>query len=188
MGGTKETWDAEFQGFMASRWPRLLRTAYLLTGEQYAAEDLAQTTLERAYVAWRRVSRADNQDAYVRRILINTHARRFRGKPQVESLAGTPRDPSAAEPAEPVERDRFGQADERLALLRALVQLPPRQRQAVVLRYWEDLSAGEAAAAMGCSTGTVRSQAAKGLAKLRQTPALREWAGDRSEHLRRSEA
>ncbi|WP_407563101.1 SigE family RNA polymerase sigma factor [Streptomyces sp. 184] len=177
-GVTKEGRDAEFQSFMSSRWLRLVRTAYLLTGEQHTAEDLAQTTLERTYVAWRRVSKTDDPDAYVRRILINTHARRFRGRRGVEVPAGSASDASRPHPPE---RDRIAQADDREVLLRALVELPPRQRQAVVLRYWEDLSVGEAAAAMGCSTGTVKSQAAKGLAKLRQTPTLSGLIGVRSE-------
>ncbi|WP_181788819.1 SigE family RNA polymerase sigma factor [Streptomyces phytophilus] len=172
--------DADFQGFMASRWPRLLRTAYLLTGEQHAAEDLAQTALERAYVAWRRVTQAEDPDAYVRRILVNAHTRRFRNGRRAELPNGAtgggqgPRQQAEA-------RDRIAQTDDRLALLPALLALPPRQRQAVVLRYWEDLSVDEAAAAMGCSTGTIKSQTAKALAKLRRSPALKQQTADTGE-------
>ncbi|AZM49755.1 SigE family RNA polymerase sigma factor [Streptomyces sp. WAC 06738] len=176
--------DTDFQSFMASRWPRLLRTAYLLTGEQHAAEDLAQTALERAYVAWRRVTRAEDPDAYVRRILFNAHARRFRSGRRAELPSG--HSGGSAGGAPPAGPDRIAQADDRLALLPALLALPPRQRQAVVLRYWEDLSVEEAAAAMGCSTGTIKSQTAKGLAKLRvslvprgRTGGTRERAGGR---------
>ncbi|MFW6691353.1 SigE family RNA polymerase sigma factor [Streptomyces sp. MAR4 CNX-425] len=175
--------DTDFQSFMASRWPRLLRTAYLLTGEQHAAEDLAQIALERAYVAWRRVTQADDPDAYVRRILYNAHARRFRSGRRPELPNGGR---SGTEETHPADRDRIAQADDRLALLPALLALPRRQRQAVVLRYWEDLSVDEAAAAMGCSTGTIKSQTAKGLAKLRSSPALRERIDETRERSGRS--
>ena len=76
--GEKQTLDEEFQQFAAVRWPKLLRTAYLLTGEQHAAEDLVQSSLERVYVAWRKVSAADDRDAYVRRVMVNAHARKHR--------------------------------------------------------------------------------------------------------------
>ncbi|MGW4645342.1 SigE family RNA polymerase sigma factor [Kitasatospora sp. NPDC004289] len=150
--------DAEFRSFIATAWPRLLRTAFLLSGEQHAGEDLVQQTLERAYVAWPKVSRADDPYAYVRRILVNEHARRFRRRLSERLVTSVP------ETAAP---DGYGRLDERAALLTALAALPPRQRQAVVLRYWEDLSEGQAALAMGCSVGTVKSQASKGIARLR---------------------
>lgn len=183
MGTRGEARDSEFGEFVVGRWAQLLRTAYLLTGDQHAAEDLVQTSLERTYVAWRRVSTADNPDAYVRRILINTHARRFR-RARVEHLAG----PTAAgagiadggQAREPHQQDQMTLADDRLALLRALGQLPARQRAVVVLRYWEDLSESQVAAVMQCSVGTVKSQAAKGLAKLRQLPALSDLMQNRS--------
>jgi RNA polymerase sigma-70 factor (sigma-E family) len=164
--------DEAFRQFTASRWPRLLRTAYLLTGERHAAEDLVQSALERTYLSWRRVRRADDQDAYVRRILINQHARRFRG--------GRREYPTAEAPTGTADRsDRIAQAETRLTLLDALAGLPPRQRQAVVLRYWEDLSERQTADAMDCSTGTVKSQTAKALAKLRDVPGLGELVGRR---------
>ncbi|AXI79319.1 SigE family RNA polymerase sigma factor [Peterkaempfera bronchialis] len=150
--------DEEFHGFVTGRWPRLLRTAYLLAGDRHTAEDLVQSALERAYVAWGRVRRADDPDAYVRRILVNEHARRFRRRPREQLVTAVPDHPG---------RDGFAQLDERAALMHALTSLPPRQRQAVVLRYWEDLSESQTALAMGCSVGTVKSQASKGLAKLR---------------------
>ncbi|MFI9558233.1 SigE family RNA polymerase sigma factor [Nonomuraea endophytica] len=168
MGDRERTLDEEFHGFVTSRWPRLMRTAYLLTGERHAAEDLVQSALERAYVAWRRVSAADDRDAYVRRILINVHARRHRkGLKEFLSAHGEPGDV-------PVAVDSMAQADDRSILLRALGQLPPRQREAVVLRYWEDLTETQTAAAMGCSIGAVKSNAAKGIAKLREIPGLME--------------
>jgi hypothetical protein len=78
MGDRKPARDEEFQRFVIGRWPRLMRTAFLLTGEQHAAEDLVQTTLEQVYVAWRRVGAADDPEAYVRRVMINAHARKHR--------------------------------------------------------------------------------------------------------------
>ncbi|QIY70741.1 SigE family RNA polymerase sigma factor [Streptomyces sp. RLB1-33] len=169
MGDRKQARDEEFQRFVIGRWPRLMRTAFLLTGEQHAAEDLVQTTLEQVYVAWRRVGTADEPEAYVRRVMINAHARRHRRRLK-EFLA--PKDDSGLTHELPDHGDRIAQADDRSALLTALGQLPPRQREAVVLRYWEDLSESQAAEAMGCSVGAVKSNAAKGIAKLRAIPGL----------------
>ncbi|WP_055717313.1 SigE family RNA polymerase sigma factor [Streptomyces torulosus] len=171
MGDRKQARDEEFQSFLVGRWPRLMRTAFLLTGERHAAEDLVQTTLEQVYAAWRRVASTDDPDAYVRRVMINAHARRHRRRLK-EFLA--PRTDSDLVPEVPDSGDRIAQADDRGALLTALSQLSPRQREAVVLRYWEDLSESQAAEAMGCSVGSVKSNAAKGLAKLRAIPGLAE--------------
>ncbi|MFJ6082282.1 SigE family RNA polymerase sigma factor [Streptomyces sp. NPDC092369] len=169
MGDRKQARDEEFQSFVVGRWPRLLRTAFLLTGEQHAAEDLVQSTLEQVYVAWRRVDSADDPEAYVRRVMINAHARRHR-KRLKEFLA--PRDDSGLAREVADTGDRIAQADDRGALLTALAKLPPRQREAVVLRYWEDLTETQTARAMGCSVGSVKSNAAKGIAKLRAIPGL----------------
>ncbi len=155
--------DREFQEFAGTAWPRLLRTAFLLAGDRHTAEDLVQQALERAYAAWGRVRRADDLSAYVRRILFNEHARRFRRRTNEQLVADVPDRPG---------QDAYGRLDTRGTLLRALGMLPPRQRQAVVLRYWEDLSETQAAAVMGCSVGTVKSQTAKGIAKLRASSAL----------------
>ncbi|MED7949854.1 SigE family RNA polymerase sigma factor [Streptomyces sp. BE303] len=163
MGAKKAERDFEFNAFMTGAWPRLMRTAFLLSGERYLAEDLVQTALERTYAAWGKVTRADDPYAYVRRILINEHARRFRRKLPERLVTAVP------EQSGP---DGFGRVDDRAALLEALGTLPPGQRQAVVLRYWEDLSESQAAAAMGCSVGTVKSQASKGIAKLRELSSL----------------
>ena len=155
----------DFSAFAVSRWPDLVRLGFGLTGDRWAAEDLAQATLARAYVAWRRVSRADDPDAYLRRILVNTSNRRFRRRRVAE------------QPGDPPETAVDGHADlvdERASLLAALRQLPARQRAVVVLRYWEDLTDAQIAAALGCSPGTVRSQLSRALAKLRESPALGE--------------
>jgi RNA polymerase sigma-70 factor (sigma-E family) len=155
----------DFSAFVMSRWPGLVRLAFGLTGNRWAAEDIAQATLARAYVAWRRVSRADDPDAYLRRILVNTSNRRFR-RPRVAEQPGDPPETAVEGPADLV--------GERAALLTALRQLPPRQRAVVVLRYWEDLTDTQIGGALGCSPGTVRSQLSRALAKLREDPALGE--------------
>jgi RNA polymerase sigma-70 factor (sigma-E family) len=155
----------DFSAFATSRWPGLVRLAFGLTGDRWMAEDIAQTALAKAYVAWRRVSRADDPDAYLRRILVNASNRRFRRR-RVTEQPGDPPETAVEGPAELV--------SERAALLAALRQLPPRQRAVVVLRYWEDLTDAQIAAALGCSPGTVRSQLSRALAKLRTSTALGE--------------
>ncbi|ARF77886.1 SigE family RNA polymerase sigma factor [Kitasatospora aureofaciens] len=172
MGEAKSARDEEFQTFVVASWPRLLRTAFLLAGEQYAAEDLVQSAAEKACAAWSKVRRADDPYAYVRRILVNQHARRWRRRPP-ELLVDAVPDTAGSE-------DGFARSDQRGALLAALATLPPRQREAVVLRYWEDLSDSQTATAMGCSVGAVRSHAAKGIGRLRQVSALGELK-DRTE-------
>ena len=157
---------------MSSRWPGLVRLAFGLTGDRWLAEDLAQTALASAYASWWRVRKADDPDAYVRRILINASKSRWRRRRAAEQPGGPPAevpDP-AADPAAAV--------GERSALLAALSTLPPRQRAVVVLRYWEDLTDAQAAALLGCSASTVRSQAARALAKLRASGALADSGTD----------
>ena len=162
----------QFEEFMTSRWAGLVRLAFGLTGDRWLAEDLAQTALVSAYASWWRVCRADDPDAYVRRILINASKSRWRHSRVAEQHGEPPAevpDP-AADPATAI--------GERSALLKALGTLPPRQRAVIVLRYWEDLSDAQAAALLGCSASTVRSQAARALPKLRASGALAEAAGD----------
>lgn len=157
--------EDRFQDFVRARWPQLVRTAYLLTGDVHHAEDLTQTALAKAYRSWRRISRADNPEAYVRRMLVSCNSDRFRKRRVNESLtAAVPERAGCDEGAVRVE--------ERGTLLAGLAQLPSRQRAVVVLRYWEDLSEAEVAEVLGCSAGTVKSQASKGLAKLRTHPGL----------------
>lgn len=162
--------DADaFHEFVRSQWPRLVRTAYLMTGDYAEAEDVAQTALARAGASWRRIQASERPDAYVRRILVNCNNNRFRRK-RPTLLFGT------KAPDLPVPDDPTQAVDQRDALRTALLNLPARQRAAVVLRYWEDLPETEVAQAMGCSVGTVKSQAARGLAKLRADPALADVA------------
>jgi RNA polymerase sigma-70 factor (sigma-E family) len=162
----KATDEAEFREYMTARWPAQLRTAYLLSGNRHTAEDLAQTALEKTAAAWARVRSVEDTDAYVRRILVNTHLSRFRAKRVVEVLQWQDTESSSTDSSQ-----QIAQRDE---LWRALASLPKRQRAVVVLRYWEDLSEAQTAELMGCSVGTVRSQAHKALSKLRVSPLLSE--------------
>ncbi|RAG84179.1 SigE family RNA polymerase sigma factor [Streptacidiphilus pinicola] len=159
--------ELDFHDFAASRWARLFRIALLLTDDQGLAEDLAQSTLTAVYASWSRVRRADDPDAYARRILLNSHLSRFRRKrPREIPLAS---DLEATVVGAP---DPAGAVDTRLVLRAALASLPPRQRAVVVLRYWADLTEEQTAATLGCAVGTVKSQASKAIAKLRTHPAL----------------
>lgn len=149
--------NAAFEEFVAARSSRLLRTALLLTRDRGVAEDLLQTALTKAWFAWSRIS--GDPEPYVRKVLVNTYAswwrRRWNGETPAETLP------------EVVGRDAHGDVDERDAVWHALGRLPKRQRAVVVLRYYEDLSEAEVAGLLGCSVGTVKSQASKALAKLR---------------------
>jgi DNA-directed RNA polymerase specialized sigma24 family protein len=113
----------DFSAFAVSRWPGLVRLAFGLTGDRWTAEDLAQATLAKAYVAWWRVRRADDPDAYLRRILVNTSNRRFRKRRVTEQPGDVP-ETSIDGPAD--------QVGERAALLAALRRLAPRQRAVIV--------------------------------------------------------
>ncbi len=159
---------AGFEEFVAVRSGRLLRTAYLLTHDWARAEDLLQTALARAWLAWDRIH--SHPEPYVRKIIINTYASWWRRRSTSEDPTDRLPDGGAAHwpGADPV-----AMIDERDALWRALRRLPKRQRAVIVLRYFEDLSEVEIADALGCAVGTVKSQASKALAKLRIDPELR---------------
>ena len=147
-----------FDEFVATRSPALLRTAYLLTGDHGLAEDLLQTALAKCWFAWGRID--GPPEPYVRRALATTYATWWRRRWRRERPTGV----LPERPAEP--RDAV---EDRDALWRALGALPRRQRAVVVLRYYEDRAEAEVAALLGISVGTVRSQAAKALAKLRSS-------------------
>ncbi|NUR59631.1 MAG: SigE family RNA polymerase sigma factor [Catenulispora sp.] len=158
--------EEEFRRFTAARWLGLVRTAYLLTGDLGHAEDLAQTALIKVYRSWHRVRRVDDVDAYVRKVLVNANRSRFRvRRPAEQSYAEVPDHRVTADAGS-------GGVEQRDALLAALAMLPPRQRAVVVLRYWEDMSEASVADLLGCSVGTVKSQASRALAKLRSDPDL----------------
>jgi RNA polymerase sigma-70 factor (sigma-E family) len=155
----------EFTEFMLGRWSALVRFGYGLTGDRDLAEDLAQTALTRACVAWARVRRADDPDAYVRRIMINSN-RSWRRRRRLTELA------SGLTPLDPKGGAGVSDDDDGPEVITALLSLPAGQRAVLVLRYWMDLSEAETAATLGCSVGNVKSQAARGLAKLRLRPEL----------------
>jgi len=157
---------SDFEEFVLARSGALLRTAYLLTGDRQHAEDLLQTALWRVSRRWG--TARNNPHAYARRTLVNlAHDRRRRLMRRPAEVGDDLELRAVADPAPEQVLDRD-------VLVRALRGLPRRQRVAVILRYWEDLSVEEAAEAMGCSTGTVRSNASRGLARLRELPELRE--------------
>jgi RNA polymerase sigma-70 factor (sigma-E family) len=146
-----------FIEFATAVAPRLRRTAYLLCGDWHTAEDLAQTTLAKMFVAWRRISQMDAPQPYATRALVNTYlAGRRRMRTAELLLSRLPE--RAVQPHEP---------ELRLVVLDALATLPARTRAVVVLRYWEDLSIDQVADLLGCSAGNVKSQSARGLDKLR---------------------
>ncbi|MEU1722656.1 SigE family RNA polymerase sigma factor [Nonomuraea sp. NPDC005692] len=150
---------SEYDAFVEASWHRLLRTAYLLARDWGAAEDLVQTALLKTWQAWPRLG--DEREAYVRKIIVNLHVswwrRRWR---KAELTSESPPDRAQA-------ADHMGQADDRELVWQALGRLPARQRAVVVLRFFEDLTEVQTAATLGCSVGTVKSQASRALAKLR---------------------
>jgi RNA polymerase sigma-70 factor (sigma-E family) len=152
-----------FRPFVEARTPDLTRSAYLLTRDWGTAQDLVQTSLAKSWFAWTRID--GDPEPYVRRVMLNTFAawwrRRWHGEQATEHV------PEAAVP------DHTRTSDERDALWRALGRLPRRQRAVLVLRYFEDRSEAETAELLGCTAGTVKSQAAKALAKLRTDTSLR---------------
>lgn len=167
-GAVDEADEREFRQYVLDRRDKLLREAYLLVGDVHLAEDLVQSTLAKVYVSWRRVTACEVPDAYVRRILINADRSARRRRRVGELLTGSVPEVFAVA--------QGPEAGDRLDVILALQTLPKRQRTAVVLRYWADLPEAEVAEVMGCSIGTVRSQAFRGLEKLRAEPAMRRLA------------
>ena len=151
-----------FEDFVHARSGSLLRTALLLTGQNRAeAEDLLQLALERTYRHWPRICGSDDPERYVRRILANASADRWR------RLTRRPEQSLPVGDAGPGVPDHTAAVADRDYLLRALAVLPPRQRAVLVLRYFDDLSEAQTAEMLGCSLGTVKSHTARALARLR---------------------
>jgi RNA polymerase sigma-70 factor (sigma-E family) len=150
----------DFREFAASRAPSLHRTAYLLCGDWHLADDLVQEALAKAFRHWRRVQRADNPDAYVRRILVNESNQHWRRHRRVDlSAALTDEIDPAPDAADEIVRNA--------ELLQALLKLTARQRATVVMRYLEGRSERETAQILGCSEGTVKSQTFRALNRLK---------------------
>ena len=160
--------DAEFDAFVVARSPALLRTAYLLVRDQGLAEDLLQTSLTKTWFAWSRIH--GDPEPYVRRVMVTTQVswwrRRWNGEVPTAEM---PERPSGADV--PV-KDQD--------LWEALGHLTRRQRAVVVLRYYEDLTEAQTATLLGCSVGTVKSQCARALAKMRLDSALAPVADEGS--------
>jgi RNA polymerase sigma-70 factor (sigma-E family) len=153
--------DADFTAYLEARQARLLRTAYLLTGDQHQAEDLLQTSLAKLYLAWDRVRDRESVDAYVRRIMVNENNSLWRrGWRRREVTTDTV-------PETAPFHDRYDEGTS--GAVWAVVQtLPRKARAVVVLRYYEQLSEAETAEVLGISVGTVKSQCSRALASLRE--------------------
>ncbi|HEX6150965.1 SigE family RNA polymerase sigma factor [Nocardioides sp.] len=155
--------EAEFENFVAATSQRLFRAAYAITRDHHLAEDAVQSALGKAYARWARVNRSDQPEAYVRRMVVNEVLSWRRRKSSTELPTEIPLedDPRRA----PTSHDTtLADSD---AMWQALGQLAPRQRAVVVLRYYEHLSEAEIAETLGVRPGTVKSQSAAALARLR---------------------
>ncbi len=150
--------DADYSAYVEFRLPALRRLALLLCQDRHRADDLVQQAIIRVYVRWAKASAAGNTDAYVNAILVREflHERRSGWTRRVSVTAELPEAPILT-------ADRDGLMD----LQAAVAALPPGQRAVLVLRYYCDLNIDQTAAALGCSTGTVKSQTAKAIAALR---------------------
>jgi RNA polymerase sigma-70 factor (sigma-E family) len=153
----QDTSEREYVEYVTAKLAWLRKVAYLLCQDWHRADDLAQVTITRLYVHWRRVRAVDNIDAYVRTILVRAFLSERRSRWHRVALGGAPADRAAPEE----------DTATRLAVRRALATVPARQRATLVLRFYCDLPVDEVAASLGCSPGTVKSQTAKGLAALR---------------------
>ncbi len=154
--------DNEFRGFVAARGPALLRTAYLLTGDQQLAEDLVQTALEKTVSHWGSIRAAAAAETYVRRTMYREQVSLWRRKRVAEVAIASVPEPRRSDSSEDA-------VENRIALRNALMQLGRRQRTVIVLRYFEDLTEQQVADLLGITVGTVKSQASKALAHLRET-------------------
>jgi len=146
----------DFEEFAAASLPGLLRFGHVLTGDRLRAEELVQQALVSTWARWRRIEH-DQPLAYVRRAMVHQHTSWWR-RSRREAVIPAGYDPAAPEGPDLGERERA---------VTALRLLPPRQRAVIVLRYYEDLSEAEIARVLGCSPGTVKSQASKALRTLR---------------------
>lgn len=155
------TRDSEFGEYFAARAHALRATAYLLCGDWHRAEDITQVAMTKLYLAWPRL-RDHGIDAYARKVVVRTFlAENRRLWRKREHLTHEPPELGAI-------GNGTADADRRLLLEAALAVVPPRQRAVLVLRYWYDLSVEDTAEVLDCSPGTVKSQAARGIAALRK--------------------
>ncbi|WP_425427286.1 SigE family RNA polymerase sigma factor [Actinomadura mexicana] len=160
MVGVNATRHEEFRAYVLERGPVLLRAATQLTSDRAEAEDLLQAALAKTFLAWDRIEDRSALDGYVRRAMVNTQISWWRRR----KLDVYPTDQL---PERPVE-DHTDRSEMRDALGRALGRLPERQRLAVMLRYYEDMSEREIAEILGVSVGTVKSTVSRAMARLRE--------------------
>ena len=153
---------ADFDEFVAARWVRLFRLAYLLTGDEAAAEDLLQTAMERTFARWPQ----GDADGVARGVRPQAHGQRRRS-PSTAAPARRREWLRAVLPERPVDAED-GQVVDHLLLWPLVCALPERQRAVIVLRYYEDLSESEAAEVLGCAVGTVKSQTHDAMRALRR--------------------
>ena len=170
-GSPAATGPAGFREFALARRAALRRTAYLVGGDWHLADDVVQEALARLYADWPRLVARGTVDAYARKVVVNGVLAHRRRPWRREIATAGPDLPDRVDP---------GGVDDgtRDALLRALAGLGASQRAVVVLRYWEDLSVEEVARVLGCTTGNVKSQAARGLARLRAALAADDDTDD----------
>ena len=161
--------DDEFTDFVAARWPRLVRSALLLGCTEPEAEDVVQTALARCYVHWRKVSRADNPDAYVQRVLVNTFVSSRRPRWRTER-------PTDQLPERAV-ADGTHAVDTADVVMRGLARLPQDQRVAVVMRHYAHMSEAQMVAALGVPAGTVKSRLSRAMNALAADPELAAMEG-----------
>ena len=157
--------EDRFREFARSQSVVLRRSAFLLCGDWHLAEDLTQTSLIKLYKAWPRVTRTDRPTSYARKILMRCWLdewRRAWHRAELTVVDVPDRGDDRADPTVRQEQDEL-----RAELFDALVAVPPRQRAVLVLRYYEAFSVAETAEVLGCSEGTVKSQAARGLATMK---------------------
>jgi RNA polymerase sigma-70 factor (sigma-E family) len=152
--------DDEFVAYYTARADHLRKTAFLLCGDWHLAEDLTQIAVTKLYRSWTRIERHDTLDQYARRVLLRAFLDERR-RPWRREFSTIPEDPVLDQTAP------AASPDEQLLLRTALLKIPKGRRAVLVLRYWADLSVEQVAQVLGCSTGTVKSQTARGLADLR---------------------
>jgi RNA polymerase sigma-70 factor (sigma-E family) len=153
--------DAGFREYIGPRLDPLRRTAYLMCGDWHTADDVVSSVVLKLYQGWARIVRMENLDAYVRRAIVNAWLDERRRPWRRERPLPASELPASGQPA----GDRG--VHDRLAILRHLDALPRRRRAVIVLRYYCDLSVEDTAEVLGCSPGTVKSQAARALETLR---------------------
>lgn len=154
--------EADYAHFVRTRTHALLRSAYLLTGDQHLAEDLVQEALARTHRAWLRLERPDNAEAYARKVMYHAQVSFWRRPRIAEVLPGdieADAVPGAEDPAEATVQ--------RLTLRQALLALTAKQRAVLVLRFFEDRTEAEAAQLLGVSVSTVKTQTGRALDRLR---------------------